>query len=152
MQMESENERFYRDLAGKASDPGITHILTMLADDEAKHYRIVKSMSENAEPEMAETTILADAKRVFGQMTAQAFDLEGTQVDLYRQAQELERRSHEFYGEQADQTAAAAAGDLLRKIADEEKRHISLLGHVIEFVNRPDTWLEDAEFTHLEEY
>jgi demethoxyubiquinone hydroxylase (CLK1/Coq7/Cat5 family) len=152
MQMERDGEAFYRDLAVKSANAGVTRILNMLADDEVKHYNILKQMSEQGNPEMAQTTILLDAKNVFAQMQDTEFDLEGIQVDLYRKAQDIERQAQEFYEGKADQATKPAQRALLLRIADEEKRHYLLLDSIIEFLDRPRTWLEDAEFTHLDEY
>jgi rubrerythrin len=152
MQMEQDGERFYRDLASQSTHPGVARILTMLADDEVKHYNIVKAMAENTSPEMAKTAILDDAKNVFAGIKGTAFDFDGKQVDLYSQAQEIEQRSQAFYEEKAEQVADSATKKILLQIADEERRHYFLLDHLIEFMNRPYRWIEDAEFNHLEAY
>jgi rubrerythrin len=150
--MERDGKAFYRDLAARSSSSGITRILNMLADDEVKHYGILKQMAEQAAPEMTETTILADAKNVFAEMQGAEFDLEGTQADLYHKAADIERQAIEFYEKTAIQVTDPSQKALLLKIAEEEKRHRFLLDSVIEFLERPLTWLEDAEFTHLDEY
>jgi rubrerythrin len=152
MQMEQDGERFYRSLAKECSNQGIARILTGLANDEAKHYRIVRDMAENVESDMAETTVLTDAKNVFAQMQGTSLDLGGLQVDVYRQAQEIERRSREFYEEKAEQVTRPGTKAVLLGIAEEERRHYFLLDQIIEFINRPRTWIENAEFNHLEEY
>ena len=41
---------------------------------------------------------------------------------------------------------------IFQKLAEEEKKHYFLLENIIQFVSRPETWLENAEFYHLEEY
>jgi rubrerythrin len=152
MQMERDGEAFYRDLAAKSTSAGVTRILNMLADDEVKHYDILKQMAEQSNPEMAQTTILLDAKNIFTQMQSTEFDLTGIQVDLFLKAQGIERQAQDFYEGQAGQATEPAQRALLLKIADEEKRHYFLLDSIIEFLDRPRTWLEDAEFTHLDEY
>ena len=152
MQMEQDGEQFYRNLADKCGNQGIARILTGLANDEAKHYRIVRDMAENAGADMEATTILTDAKNVFEQMQGTSFDLGGLQVDVYRQAQEIERRSREFYEEKADQVTRPDTKAMLLGIAEEERRHYFLLDQIIEFMNRPRTWIENAEFNHLEAY
>jgi len=152
MQMERDGERFYRNLADGSSSSGMSRILTSLADDEAKHYVIVKEMAEGVEPDMDKTTILADAKNVFAQMQGTSLDLGGLQVEVYRQAQEIERQSREFYEEQAAQATRASTRTIMLKIADEEQRHYFLLDQIIEFLDRPTTWIEDAEFNHLDNY
>lgn len=152
MQMERDGEAFYRDLAARTSQPGVKRILTILAEDEVKHYHVVEQMAKNAAVDMAETTVLADARNIFAGMQGTAFDLEGIQVDLYRQAQEIERQSQAFYEEKAGEVSDPPAKALLLKIADEEQRHYFLLDHIVEFMDRPRTWIEDAEFNHLEDY
>ena len=152
MQMEQDGERFYRDLASQSTHSGVTRILTMLADDEVKHYHIVKAMAEKIGPTMAKTTILDDAKNVFANIKNTVFDFDGKQVDLYSQAQEIEKRSQAFYEQKADQVTDPTATKILLQIADEEWRHYFLLDHMIEFMNRPYRWIEDAEFNHLDEY
>jgi len=153
MQLEQESENFYQDLANKTSAPGLQRILTMLSQDEAKHYQIVRRLKADAPaPQMASTDILGDAQAVFAQMQGQDFDLEGLEVDVYQQAQELERKARDFYADKANDTENTAHKALLLQLADEEQRHYFLLDHMIEFIDRPRTWIEDAEFNHLEEY
>jgi rubrerythrin len=42
--------------------------------------------------------------------------------------------------------------EIFHKIADEEKKHYLILQEIIDFVSRPQTWLENPEWYHLEEY
>jgi rubrerythrin len=152
-EMERNREAFYREMASQTAAPGVQRILTMLADDEAKHYEIVRQLEDQATvPEMAPTDILAGAQSIFAQMQGQSLELEGLQVEIYRQAQELERKSQDFYRDRAGESENAAHKALFEKLADEEQRHYFLLDHMIEFVDRPRTWIEDAEFNHLQEY
>jgi rubrerythrin len=153
MQMERDQESLYRKLAASTAAPGVQRILNMLADDEAKHYQIVRQLKANVPaPEMASTEILSGAKTIFAEMQAQTFDLEGLQVRVYQQAQSLEQQSRDFYRDKANEAQNTSHKELLLKLADEEQRHYFLLDHMIEFVNRPRTWIEDAEFNHLEAY
>ena len=78
--------------------------------------------------------------------------LEGMQVDLLREAQTIEQRSWAFYEEQAERATDPAHKTLFLRIADEEKRHYFLLDSIVEFMDRPRTWIENAEFNHLEDY
>jgi len=151
MQMERDGETFYRELAAQSST-GVKRILTMLAEDEVKHYGVVRDMAQEAIPEMTESSVLADARNVFAGMKGTALNLEGEQVELYRKAQDIERRSQAFYEEKAQQVSVLAHKTLLLKIAEEEKRHYYLLDGIIEFLNRPHVWMENAEFNHLEDY
>jgi rubrerythrin len=158
LQLEQDSESFYRDMAAHTSDAGMQKIWNALANDEVKHYMIVKQLKAEAPaPQMEDTAVLATAHSVFSQMAGRAFDAEplvhnDLAVDAYRQAQELERQSREYYQEKADEVSQESHKALLLRIAQEENKHYFLLDHMIEFVNRPQTWIEDAEFNHLEEY
>jgi rubrerythrin len=152
MKMEQDGEKLYRQLASQAADPGIRRILTSLADDEVKHYNIVKGMRDSVSVDMPPSKVLAQARNVFEQMQGKEINLEGTQIDLYHQARSIELKSRDFYLEKAEQVSDPSQKQLLLKIADEEKRHYFLLDHMLEFISRPLHWIEDAEFNHLQEY
>ena len=154
MQMEKDGEAYYRELAQKSPEKGLATILTMLAEDEVKHYQVLKEMSRKSNPKLIETNVLNDAKNVFRQIREQGkkFTFPGRHIDLYRKAQELEQKSEDFYREKAADVENPAHRDILTRIAEEEQRHYFLLDNIIEFISRPDTWLENAEFNHLDEY
>lgn len=153
IQMEIQGEDYYRELAGNTTDTGFKTILKMLADDEVKHCNALREARES-EAEMAETTILDDAENLFAGMSGAHWDV-GSDVDeigLYERALEIEERSEEFYREKALEAENERHRDLFLRLAEEEKKHCFLLENIIEFVSRPQTWLENAEFCHLEEY
>lgn len=150
--METDGENYYRKLAEQVGNEGLKHILILLADDEVKHYNIINQLAQADDAEMAETKVLDSAKNVFEKMKDSPLDKNIGEVELYKKAQELERRSIDFYESKASQDDYASHKDLLNRIAEEEKKHYFLLENIINFVNRPATWIEDAEFNHLEEY
>ena len=153
MQMEKDGENFYRNLIQKTSNIGIKTILIMLADDEVKHYNTISRM-RTAKSQMARTTILDDAKNIFIQLrkSDEEFDVDLGQVELYKKAQDIETASRNFYMQKADQVEKQYQKQLFLRLAEEEKKHYFLLDNIIEFVSRPQYWLENAEFCHLEEY
>jgi len=153
MQMEKDGEEFYRRLAQQTTNKGLKTILTMLADDEVKHYNAIKKM-QSEKPEIPGTTILSGAKNIFVQIrdSGEDFDLDIKQIDLYTKAQEIEQKSWDFYLQKANETTDETHKDVFLKLTDEEKRHYFLLDNIIKFVSRPEHWLENAEFYHLEEY
>ena len=153
MQMEKDGEDYYRLLARQTEDTGLKTILTMLADEERKHYQIIAKI-QTERPQMAETSLLADAKNIFIQLKESkakfSFDIE--ESELYRKAQALEKKSIDFYLEKACEVDQEYQKKIFLKFAEEEKKHYLMLENIIEFVSRPETWLEDAEFYHLDEY
>lgn len=153
MRMEKDGEDYYRQLTQQTTNKGLKTILTMLADEEVKHYNAIERM-KIGKPQMAETTILNDARNVFVQIkkSNEKFDFGISQTTLYEKAQDIEKKSQDFYLEKANEVKEECQKGLFLKLAEEEKKHYFLLDNIIEFVSRPEHWLENAEFYHLEEY
>ena len=155
MKMEKDSENYYRELANKTDDAGLQNILKMLANDEVKHYNIIEQMIKtDASAELAETGILKNAKNIFIEIKGKniVFDFDLPQVDFYRKAQEFEEKSYKFYLEMSDKVEIKSQRKIFLKLAEEEKKHMFLLENLVEFVSRPETWIENAEFNHLVEY
>ncbi len=153
MQMEEDGKNFYLELVEKATDKGMKSIFKMLANDELKHYYIIKDMKEK-QPVMAETEVLENAKNIFAEMKEknEEMDFPASAIDLYKKAQEIEERSRSFYLDRSEEIEGPGQKELFLKLAEEEKKHYFLLENIIEFVSRPQTWLENAEFNRLEIY
>lgn len=154
MKMEMDGEAYYRDLALKSKIPALQKVLGMLADDELVHYQVVKNLRDHSPATLAESTVLKDAKNVFTQLKGQKieFELKGTEINLYKKALEIENKSEDFYREKADEVEGAEIKELLLKIAAQERHHGFLVENLIVFLLRPQTWIENAEFNHLDEY
>ncbi len=154
MKMEQDGEAYYRKLAAEANNRGLTSILTFLADEEVKHYNIFKKLKEGTVSELPESTLLADVKNVFqeiSEMSEGPFHFDVTQPQFYRKAQDIEKQSEMFYRDKAEETENENEQKLMLKIADEEKRHYNVLENIIDFVQHPQQWIEDAEWNKLGE-
>jgi len=155
MKMEKDSENYYSELANKTSDVGLQNILKMLANDEVKHYIIIEQMVKtDVNAELAETDILKNAKNIFVKIKGKniVFDFDLSQINFYRKAQEIEEKSYMFYLEMSDKVEIKSQKKIFLKLAGEEKKHMFLLENLVEFVSRPETWIEDAEFNHLDDY
>jgi rubrerythrin len=154
MQMELDGKQFYQDLIEKTNDQGLRRILGMLAEDEVKHYEIIAKMKDNVQPEMAESMVLADAKNIFNLMLdhKELISLDSPQKDLYKHAQLLEKKSQDFYQQKVAEVPDPEQQKLFQQIAAEEEKHYFLLDDIYELLLRPEIWLENAEFNHLDEY
>lgn len=154
MEKEKFSADYYRQLAAQTSNAGLKTIFGMLADDEAHHYRVVDQMRSKIPDKVCDTSVLSEAKEVFVRMREGTgkFDFAAGQIEIYKKAQNIERDSREFYLQKADEVEDHRQKAIFRKLAEEEKKHYFLLENIIEFVSRPELWLENAEFYHLEEY
>jgi rubrerythrin len=152
MEMERDGENFYRELARKTPNKGLQSILTMLADAEVKHWKLFDNMKRNNKATMTETPLLDNVKNIFVQMKEnKQTEADVSEIDLYRKAQEIERKSQDFYIQKAGEVDASQK-EVFLKIADEEKKHFLILEKLIDFVDRPAYWLENPEWYHLENY
>jgi rubrerythrin len=154
MQMEKDGEAYYRELAAKCNIAGLKKILNMLAGDEVGHYNVLKKLKEGAPADILESEVLENARNVFVEIkeTEKSFNLAGSEIELYQKAIEIEKKSEDFYREKAAEVDAQAVKDILLKLAGDEKKHQFLLKNTCDFLARPQTWVENAEFHHLEEY
>ncbi len=155
MKMEKDGENYYRELANKTEDIGLQNILKMLADEEVRHYNIIEQMMKSkASAELAETGILKKVKNIFIKIKGKnlIFNFDLPQINFYRKAQEIEEKSYKFYIEMSDKVEIESQRKVFLKLAGEEKKHMFLLENLVEFVSRPETWIENAEFNHLDDY
>ena len=154
LQIEKEAEAYYRSLAGGSDIEGLRRIFNWLADEELKHYHKFKELQKDEVSPLQETTILSDAKKEFEKIKAaqKHYHFDNSQVELYLKAQGLEQKSMDFYIKKSHEAQGGNQKEIFLKIAEEEKRHYFLLDNIIEFVRRPERWLENAEFNHLDEY
>jgi rubrerythrin len=152
--MEKEAERYYRDLAQKAVNPGLKSVFLLLAEEEARHHDFYSSRGRRAGAKMKAGHLVAAVKQVFLKMreTKDTSGTDASQRNLYKEALESERHHYEFYRKKAESAGDETERKMFMKIAEEEKRHALVLERVLEFVSRPAEWLENAEWYHLEDY
>jgi rubrerythrin len=153
LQMEQEGMDLYIEIAEKSDDEGIKKIFGMLAADEKKHQDVIRLMRDS-DPAVEETEVLSNAKNVFTEMKSRGdkIDTSQPQADLYRKAMGIEAGSIKFYTEKGAEEQNPGKKKIFEALAAEEKKHLFLLENLVEFISRPETWLEDAEFNHLDEY
>eukprot|EP01105_Mastigella_eilhardi_P006613 TRINITY_DN18150_c0_g1_i1.p2 TRINITY_DN18150_c0_g1~~TRINITY_DN18150_c0_g1_i1.p2 ORF type:complete len:186 (-),score=71.73 TRINITY_DN18150_c0_g1_i1:64-540(-) len=156
MQVEVDGKAYYVKLASEAGHPGLKSIFEMLANDEQKHYDTFKALKAKTTPSFHGTTVLADSRNVFQRIAdtergnVEVTGVPEAQLAAYREAQRLEVESYTFYEDKAKVTEGETR-DLLLRIAKEEHAHEEVLNNVIEFVDRPNTWIDSAEFNHIGE-
>lgn len=152
MQMESDAADYYRDLAANCNDQGLANILNRLAAAEVEHEKVLAAMKAATPVEAVEMDFLSDIKNIFAEMkeSQTEYDFDLSTIDLYRKAQEHEKKSEELYRQKAREAENDAQRQILERIADEEHEHYVVLQNIIDFVNQPNIWLEDAEWRNIE--
>ncbi len=154
MEKEKYAEHFYRELAERSGNPGLTKILNMLADEEVKHYETVQAMQAQKAGKPTATPVLKNAQEIFTKMkdSVEKFDFDVSEANLYRKASEIEKQSRDFYLQKADEAEDEGQKAVFKQLAAEEEKHLLLVQRIGDFVARPETFLENAEMYHFDDY
>lgn len=153
LQMEKDGEAYYRDLAAQVENASIKQVFNILADAEAEHYETFLQMKENQPITRKEGDHISRIKNLFTEMKAQGDqDIHTEQIAAYAKAMEVEKKSQETYQQKAEEISDPEQKSLCLKIADEERKHYVILENMIELLQHPATWVEDAEWRNMEDY
>jgi rubrerythrin len=149
--MELEGKRLYEDQLGDETNEGLKEILRMLIDQEQRHYEVLDEIEKSGRYRDYKKASFRGVRSIFAGMKKQLAGVPKDHVRFYRKILEIEKRSEEFYRKHASGQKGEVREILLR-LAKEEEGHVVIIENVIEFINKPRTWVEDAEFNHLGEY
>ena len=111
-------------------------------------------MKTETPSEVTETPVLAIAREIFKKMkgSVERFRFDISEADLYRKACDIEQESKTFYLDRAREAEDPDQKRIFRELAEEENKHLFLVRNICDFVSRPETYLEDAEFYHFDDY
>jgi rubrerythrin len=157
MQMEMDGKKFYEEQAAAMGQSALKKIYDELASDEQRHYNIFKAMSQGKMGDIAEafkTDILNTTKNVFQKIKDEGGDITEFPADVkeaWEKARAIEDKSEKFYREQAGKSDKDSEKDMWMKIAHEEHKHWVAIDNVIQYIDRPNQWLENAEWNQMSE-
>jgi rubrerythrin len=158
LKVEKDGEEYYRGLAAKATNPGFKRILTMLADDEAKHYEAIEDMAHSGDTGMGKSSILATTKTIFESIRDDPnVDLLSAkdQIALYEEARDLEARNRDEYIARAKAATDPKVRALFELVANEEQKHYVMMDELIQFIAKAEPgsgrWSESAEYNRLDD-
>jgi len=151
---ETESLHHYEKLSKASKNEGIKKILSMLAEEEQKHQKIILKMKSNEKTDYADESFLKNAKDIFIDLKSNNPQIKDDikQIELYRKALELEKKSEKFYLDKATEAHSPASNEIFIKLALEENKHFLVLENIIELISRTEWWVENAEFDHFDEY
>ncbi|MBF0478881.1 MAG: ferritin family protein [Candidatus Omnitrophica bacterium] len=151
MQLEKEGEDLYKKFADTTNDPMLTNIFTWLAQQEKQHYDIFKKMKEDQPIRLdPPVSFINDVKNIFSEWKKQKVPSLATQAqaDVYRTALTVEQKSIDLYTKDAILIHEPEKEKIFLRLASEEKKHFVIVENIIEFISKPEHWVEHAEFTH----
>lgn len=154
LKMEEEAASHYTQLAAASSVEELRSIFGLLAAAEKEHHDTLMSMLEGVDTAKADFKALDDAVCTFKPLLGKR-DLVAELLrdpDGYQHVVKEEEESIKFYEEMAAKADNEAARALLLKLAEEERRHLSIVENIYSFVEAPKTYLAWGEFSNLKEY
>lgn len=154
MQMEKDGEAYYRGLAEKCNSTGLKQIINLLAEDEVNHFNTFNQMKIKSTIGFTGSDVLKNARNIFVEIREKenVLNLDLSGGELYKKAIDIEKKSERFYREKADEVEDPNARTILLQVAEDEIKHQFLLERILDFLERPLSWLENAEFNHLDSY
>jgi rubrerythrin len=148
IEMEKDAEELYRDLASREKIEGVSKVLNMLADDEVRHRENIERL-KNRMPIQPDEGVEGKIKTVFDDLrqNLDQSQISEDTVDEYRRALDIEQKGIDFYKQQFEEQESDEAKRLFKAIMQQEEYHYRVVDHLLEMVQKPQWWVEDAEFT-----
>ena len=154
IKMEAEATLYYQKLAADVADHELKNLFTMLAQAEQEHHDALMQMKESTDIQKPQFSALEQASCLFKPLLAKRellAKLKGD-PDAYQMVISQEEEAVKLYQDMAEQTKDEGDRAMLLKIADEERKHLSIVENIYAFVESPKTFLASGEFSNLKEY
>ncbi len=160
IELEKETEKFYLNLFDKCkSSPGISHILSMLANDQKKiivAYENMKLVDSGKKIDIScETqTCMKDTKRIFEKFKTnlENFDCSIRQINFYQTALEKQKEIMRLIKKELKDSNVDDRKVIVKKIMREKEKHVLILENLVEMLLNTEQWIENAEFNHFDQF
>jgi rubrerythrin len=162
LKMESDGEKYYRDLAEKVSLSELKYVLEGLAEDEQRHHKIIQSLQRQTANFVEADPALQKTGHVFagGKYKGSVLDnkelfiakLKGQQLDVYQAALTKEKESVELYGKLGENAKGREEKIICEKLRREEEKHVEVIEDIIDMLNHVHDWVDAPEFNHQDVY
>ncbi|HXV20944.1 MAG TPA: ferritin family protein [Desulfuromonadales bacterium] len=154
MEIERSGRTFYRNVAAKAGEAGVSTIFSMMAEDEQElleRFRVMKATVRSTT--MQDSSVLENAGNIFEDVLNEREALQITSdLEAYHYVMRVETAICRLYEDAAQREPNPEVQGLLRRIASEERRELESLRKLYDFVNAPNEYLAWGEFSNLNEF
>lgn len=153
IKIEEEARKYYETVSSQSSEPEMKHLFTMLAASEEEFRDQLINLKTTLAPELAKADAMDGAVCSFRPLLTERELLEIVKDDhdLYQLSMREAEEEIRFYEELAAKTKDPATRNCLKMLAEEERRHLSVVENIYEFVEAPKTYLAWGEFSNLKD-
>ena len=148
IQMERDGYEWYSRSARSVQDVAARRMLESLADDEKRHEQIVTQLKADR-LDVLEGQPLAGVRNVFQGLVdvGRGFDDENDELSsVLKKGIEIENKSVVLYRDLAGRATDRNRQRVWQSLMAEEQRHEQLLTLALEYIDKPEMVLENAEF------
>lgn len=150
--MEEDARKRYEELAARLTIPELKNLFSLLAKAEEGHQQHLLSLKGGAEGE-GDFGALEEAACLFRSLVGKKDIVAALEKDsdLYRHVVGQEEESIRLYEELAEKAVSEGERIQLQRLAEEERRHLSVVENIYAFMESPRTFLAWGEFSNLNE-
>ncbi|MDR3579908.1 MAG: ferritin family protein [Oryzomonas sp.] len=151
---EEDGLRFFETLGAESIDAERKGLFELLADNQKRHLGSLEKLKENLHGIETDTTLVDRAGVVVNgfRRTLGSYDLPKEfrqDADAFDHIVKAEEEVIELLDGMAKAEAEENTRELLVLLAEEEKRHLSRMENIYEFIEAPRSFLEWGEFSNL---
>ncbi len=153
--LEERSQGYYKEAAGRVTDPSARKILELLAKEEERHIAFLSAMNQGAYGQLTGSSLITAVRGLVEGAVKEGRDTISTDASLreiLRQATEIERTTRRFYAEKAAAATDEKHKELFNLLAEQETGHYLMVSGLVEYFDRPAEWVESAEFGLRPEY
>lgn len=149
-----EGADYYGSIARSHAQNALREVFALLAEDEKRHEMILQAAKDHLPIPLQDDGTRQKVANLFSDLEEQKADIPAPieQVDVYRAAWEVEKQSVALYEQLFDKCGDEESRALYAFLIDQEKMHMEVMESLYQHVNRPNEWVESAEFGLREEY
>ena len=151
---EEEARMCYEELAAAATEPELKNLFTILALAEQEHHNALVKMKGDTKSSKPQFKALQEAACAFRPLLSKRDIMAKVKndPDAYLHVVKEEEKGIGFYVELAKQAKDEGVREILLMIAEEERKHLSIIENIYAFVESPKNFLAWGEFSNLKEY
>jgi len=152
--MQQEGECYYTARAEQNAQNALKDVFALLAEDEKRHQMILQASRNKLPVELKDNGTAEKVRDLFSGLDwlKQEIPAPVEQADVYYAAFEMEKKAVELYEKLLAASLDPDEKALYAFLIDQEEQHTDIMEALYRHINRPNEWVEAAEFGLREEY
>ncbi|MHC1786738.1 MAG: ferritin family protein [Christensenellales bacterium] len=152
--VQQEGQRYYADRARQTTHNAFSDVFAILAEDEKRHEMILQASRDHLPYQLEDNGTAVKVRELFAGLGDLKSEIPAPleQTDIYLAAFEMEKKSVALLDQLMASCADPDEKALYAFLIDQEEQHVEVMEGLYRHINRPNEWVEAAEFGLREEY